>query len=268
MVGNELNKEYATIKLEGQDVATLNSLVEEKELKLQTLNDIAEDNNSDIVKGLLSNLLENEKRYQEKLLMDKKKKEEEKKEKERLEELKRKEEMAIRQKALEEERKKEIEKRTKQLLVEKKNPVLISPNEDKEKTIKAKVVDKNKPIIGKTVIRREEVKPNFISKKMNSDDVISRRLDNLNIENEFPKINEMESNKGIPTIKNIGVSNKVVETKETFKKEEDLFPKLDLDKKENIFPDFSDFKSSNSFFDENEFNDLNDFMEDEKKGWF
>ena len=109
MVGNELNKEYATIKLEGQDVATLNSLVEEKELKLQTLKDIDEDNNSDIVKGLLSNLLENEKKYQEKLLMEKKKKEEERKEKERLEELKRREEMAIRQKVLEEERKKEIE---------------------------------------------------------------------------------------------------------------------------------------------------------------
>lgn len=269
MVGNELNKEYATIKLEGQDVATLNSLVEEKESKLQTLKDIDEDNNSDIVKGLLSNLLENEKRYQEKLLIEKKKKEEERKEKERLEELKRKEEMAIRQKALEEERKKEIERRTKQLLVEKKNPVLISPNEDKnkEKSINTKVMDK-KPIIGKTVIRREEVKPNFISKKSNVDDLVSKRLDNLNKESTITKVNKNTSDKGIPTIKNIGVSNKVVETKEISKKEENLFPKLDLDKKENIFPDFNDLKSSNSFFDENEFNDLKDFMEDEKKGWF
>ncbi len=106
LVGNELNKEYATIRLEGQDVATLNSLVEEKELKLQTLKDIDEENNSDIVKGMLSSLLENEKKYQEKLLLEKKKKEEERREKERLEEIKRKEEMAKRQKALEEERNK------------------------------------------------------------------------------------------------------------------------------------------------------------------
>lgn len=270
MVGNELNKEYATIKLEGQDVATLNSLVEEKELKLDKLNDILEDNNSDIVKGLLSNLLENEKKYQEKLLLEKKRKEEEKREKERLEEIKRKEEMAKRQKALEEERKKEIERRTKQLLVEKKNPVLISPSEDKkrEDSKNVKFVDKSKPIIGKTVIRREEVKPNFISRKNNIDNVIPKRMDKLNNDVQVNSNKEVEVPKGIPTIKNNGLTNEKVETKNIFKEDADLFPKLDLDKKDNIFPDFDDIKSSNSFFDENEFNDLKDFMEDEKKGWF
>jgi len=64
------------------------------------------------------------------------------------------------------------------------------------------------------------------------------------------------------------LTNEKVETKNIFKEDADLFPKLDLDKKDNIFPDFDDIKSSNSFFDENEFNDLKDFMEDEKKGWF
>lgn len=269
MVGSELNKEYATIKLEGQDVATLNSLVEEKNLKIQTLKDIDEDNNSDIVKGLLSTLLENEKKYQEKLLLEKKKQEEERKERERLEEVKRKEEIAKRQKVLEEERKKEIERRTKQLLVEKKNPVLISPSDDKKNDSKnIKVVDKNKPIIGKTVIRREEVKPNFISRKVNTDDVISKRLDNLNKDTELSRVKKIEDDKGIPTIKNTGITNKIVETKEISKDDEIMFPKLDLDKKDNIFPDFDDIKSNNSFFDENEFNDLKDFLEDEKKGWF
>ena len=105
LVGAELNKEYATIKLEGQDIATLKSLVEEKELKEQKLNEIIDDNNSEVVKKVLSNLLENEKRYQEKLAIEKRKKEEEQRELERIQEIKRKEEMAKRQKVLEEERK-------------------------------------------------------------------------------------------------------------------------------------------------------------------
>ena len=37
MIGNELNKEYATIKLEGQDIATLKSLTGELENKKQLL---------------------------------------------------------------------------------------------------------------------------------------------------------------------------------------------------------------------------------------
>ena len=138
-VGSELNKEYATIKLEAQDLATIKSLMDEKNLKNQTLTEIVNENNSETVKGLLSNLLENEKRYQEKLMLEKKKKEEERKEKERILEIKRKEEMAKRQKLLEEERKKEIEERTKQLLVEKKKTILMPQNENKGK------VDADKP---------------------------------------------------------------------------------------------------------------------------
>lgn len=275
LVGNELNKEYATIKLEGQDVATLNSLVEEKESKLQTLKDIDEENNSDTVKGLLSSLLENEKRHQEKLLLEKKKREEEEREQERLREIKRKEEMARRQKALEEERKKEIERRTKQLLVEKKNPVLISPNDDNGKVDKSsKLNNSTKPIIGKTV-RREEVKPNFIPKKIEVSSKKNEELpkkESINkkdifVDNSLSRTKSMEEKNGIPVIKNSGSSNEVVSNK-TLKEEENIFPKLDLDKKESIFPEFSDLQTNNSFFDESEFDDLKDYMEDEKKGWF
>ena len=39
-VGGELNKQYATIKLEQQDITTLKSLKEELELKRRTLDDI------------------------------------------------------------------------------------------------------------------------------------------------------------------------------------------------------------------------------------
>lgn len=86
MVGTELNKEYATIKLEQQDIATLKSLVEERDIKSSNLDDIIEENNSKELKGLLANLLENEKRYQEKLLLEKQKQERERLEQERLEE--------------------------------------------------------------------------------------------------------------------------------------------------------------------------------------
>lgn len=108
LIGAELNKEYATIKLEQQDVATLKSLVEEKDIKSSNLEDIIEENNSKELKGLLANLLENEKRYQEKLLLEKQKQEQERLEQERLEEEKRQKEIAKRQQALEEERKKKL----------------------------------------------------------------------------------------------------------------------------------------------------------------
>ena len=112
LVGSELNKEYATIKLEQQDVATLKSLMEERDIKSSNLEDIISENNSEELKGLLANLLENEKRYQEKIMLEKKKQEEEKLEQERILEEKRQKEIAKRQQALEEERKKEIERRT------------------------------------------------------------------------------------------------------------------------------------------------------------
>ena len=272
LVGNELNKEYATIRLEGQDVATLNSLVEEKELKLQNLKDIDEENNSDIVKGLLSSLLENEKKYQGKLLLEKKKKEEELKEKERLEEIKRKEEMAKRQKALEEERKKEIEERTKQLLVEKKNPILIAQKEKKDLSRVSKL-NGSKQIMGKTITRREEVKPNLISKKVDSaykNSVFPSRNDDIKLEKK--KENELfkTSDNGIPVIKNVTFSNDSLKEKNIKNDEVDsIFPKIELEKKDNIFPEFSDIQRNNSFFDENEFNDLKDYMDDKnKKSWF
>ena len=55
MIGHELNKEYATIKLEGQDIATLKSLIEERENKKQLINDIYNENNSQEYKNLLEN---------------------------------------------------------------------------------------------------------------------------------------------------------------------------------------------------------------------
>ena len=86
LIGNELNKQYSTIKLEGEDIANLNNLMQEKELKQQKLAEINEENNSDSVKGILSTLLENERKHQENLEEQRKKHEEEKRRLEKLEE--------------------------------------------------------------------------------------------------------------------------------------------------------------------------------------
>ena len=296
MVGNELNKEYATIKLEGQDIATLKSLMEERDTKKQILEEINLENNSEEFKVLLANLLENEKRHQEKLKLEKKKKEQERLEKQKQEERKKLEEMAKRQKALEEERKKEIERRTKQLLVEKQNPVLNTSKDEKNKEItkESKIIaakttpkieqkrttpifreniQSNKPV---TRIEKRETRSNlrevparqeyrktnddFFQKPLTSpkDDFFSRELKNNKI-----------VDKGIPVIKNNKLDSEVVTAKAAESNESKVFPDIPLEKKSTIFPEFPEINQTNSFFDENEFNDLSNYMEDDnKKGWF
>lgn len=268
-VGDELNKEYATIKLEQQDVATLKSLKEEKENKCRMLEKINEENDSEQFKDILANLLENEKRYQEQLLLEKKKEEEEIRVRKLEEEKRKQQEMLRRQRALEEERKKEIEERTKQLLVEKKNPVLFNSKNDKESENKDKGVSDNS--LGHSlesnsnsslkkesrVNRNGNLAKNIVKP---SDDIFSRQSRNTRM-----------VDKGIPVIKNnkLGSNTIAVESIEKDDKKEDVFPKAKLDKKEDIFPSFPDISKNDSFFDDDEFNDLNNFMEgSSKKSWF
>ena len=280
LVGYELNKQYATIKLEGQDIATLKSLVDEKNLKEQKLNEVIIDNNSEVVKNVLANLLENEKKYQAKLAMERKKKEEEQKELERIKAIKIKEEMAKRQKLLEEERKKEIERRTKQLLVEKKNPVLISQNDEKNNkkeidTIKNKIDITSQPTrdgITGMVWKKELTKPT-LPKKEERDIKVPPYNEEIikNIPDDFFAKEHKTSkivDKGIPVIKNDNLNNNVVSAKEEKFKDEKIFPDIPLNKEDKIFPDFPEIKNTTSFFDENEFDDLKDYLDDEKKGWF
>jgi len=306
MVGNELNKEFATIKLEGQDIATLKSLIEERDIKKQILNDINVENNSEEFKGLLATLLENEKKYQEKLLLEKKKKEQEKLEKEKQEEQKKLEEMARRQKALEEERKKEIERRTKQLLVEKQNPILMTPREEKKKEaskekqlVQPKIGTSSKSVSSertkeifstpknitptRSSEKREEL--STTNKNKSQREAVSVSKTNTVSTNDFfeKKLErpmddffsrELKNNKivdqGIPVIKNNRLDNEVVTAKKTDSIQSKVFPDIPLEKKDNIFPDFPEIDQNNSFFDENEFNDLSNYMEDDnsKKSWF
>ena len=284
-IGEELNKEYAAIKLEQQDAATLRSLEEEKEKKQRILEDIKIENASDKFKGILVHLLENEKKYQAKLLEEKKRKEEQRKARELEEEKRRRKEMMHRQKLLEEERKKEIEERTKQLLVEKKNPILFTSKTDNKEidfTKKEKEIDnifahetsvrkdksihkdmfennnKNKSnnIFKGTSINRE--KPNITRASVKpSDDIFSR------------KTISKKDDDSIPFVKNTNLRNNFVSTKKTNINKTEIFPKTKLKKEENIFPSFPDIDKSDSFFDKDEFEDLNKFVEDDKKkSWF
>ncbi len=305
MVGTELNKEYATIKLEQQDIATLKSLVEEKDIKSSNLDDIIEENNSKELKGLLANLLENEKRYQEKLLLEKQKQERERLEQERLEEEKKQKEIAKRQQALEEERKKEIERRTKELLVEKKNPILNSARESateehsKEvlsstKKSSASVVNsheiKRKPIQN-SAARATTTRQTSIYSMPHREENNNSRLESDFRQNRSEKLKTISEKKvqpqqkkddffsapsqkksviddGIPVIRNKNLDNQVITSRQV-KEDKKVFPDISLEKKENIFPSFPEINKSNSFFDEDEFKDLSNYMEDNKKNsWF
>ena len=304
MVGTELNKEYATIKLEQQDVATLKSLVEEKDIKSSNLEDIIEENNSKELKGLLANLLENEKRYQEKLLLEKQKQEQERLEQERLEEEKRQKEIARRQQALEEERKKEIERRTKELLVEKKNPILNSTRENIHEEHSKEVLSsstksaesmtnsreiKRKPLQnGATRATSSRTTSTYSmprgqeSNKSKIDDLRQKRNENLKNISEKPIRSQQRTedffstpsqkknvvDEGIPVIRNKNLDNQVVTSKKV-EGDKKVFPDVSLEKKENIFPSFPEINKTNSFFDEDEFKDLSNYMEDNKKNsWF
>ena len=287
LIGGELNKEFSTIKLEAQDMATLKSLMEEKELKMQSLSVCLQENNSESVKGLLSTLLENEKKHQAKLEEERKRQEEEKRRLAKIEEQRKMEEIVKRQKALEEERNKEIEKRTRQLLDEKKSSLLVSSKEEVKKdvvkkspreqtttvkSIRPKVRDVGvvKPSLESSSQREKVYSSELASRKnnyskshvSNGSSVVSPAKDDF-----FAKrsVNSKVVDQGIPVVK----ENKVITAKKVESSEDKIFPDIPMNKESEIFPDISSSKSNGSFFDENEFNDLSDYMEGSKrKSWF
>ena len=279
LIGNELNKEYSTIKLEAQDVATLKSLTEEKNEKEAKLKEIKEENSSESLKGLLATLLENERKYQEKLEEEKKKKERERLEREKIEEQKKLEERAKRQKAIEEERNKEIERRTKQLLDEKKNSVIINPHSDNKETKKINIEygKKKEQPVKKTIQPSQPAKKperisrpettNVARKEIRSERVIQRTPNEI-----FPNKNDFfgkeikntkVTSQGIPVIKN----NTVITAKKVDNENDKIFPDIPMEKKKDIFPNISKRQENESFFNENEFNDLSNYAE-ENKSWF
>lgn len=160
MVMDTVSTQYNTILMERQDINTYDDLRLEKERKLEVLEEIEAENNSDEFQNVLKVLIENERKKQEKILEEKRRIEEEEKKK-RLEiEKKKQEEILKRQKIIEEARKKEIEKRTRQLLEQQQNSVLQGKKKDKVynfETIKGNLREEEKNIEEK---KQEEVVKN------------------------------------------------------------------------------------------------------------
>ena len=160
MVMDTVSTQYNTILMERQDINTYDDLRLEKERKLEALEEIEAENNSDEFQNVLKVLIENERKKQEKILEEKRRIEEEEKKK-RLEiEKKKQEEILKRQKIIEEARKKEIEKRTRQLLEQQQNSVLQGKKKDKVynfETIKGNLREEEKNIEEK---KQEEVVKN------------------------------------------------------------------------------------------------------------
>ena len=181
MVIDTVSTQYNTILMERQDINTYDDLRLEKERKLEALEEIEAENNSDEFQNVLKVLIENERKKQEKILEEKRRIEEEEKKK-RLEIEKRKqEEILKRQKIIEEARKKEIEKRTRQLLEQQQNSVLQGKKKDKVynfETIKDNLREEEKNIEEK---KQEEVVKNNVN--VNKETFKPLELDKINDKN-------------------------------------------------------------------------------------
>ena len=171
MIMDTISKQYNTILMEGQDVNTYNDLVLEKERKLDAIEEINNENNSEEFQSILKVLIENEKKRQEKIQEEQRRIQEEEKKKKLELERKRQEEILKRQRIIEEARKKEMEKRTKKMLEEQQNSIL----QNKKKSVSFETI-KDSSIENEKINNNIEEKNNFleeVNKKfnLNLDDV-------------------------------------------------------------------------------------------------
>ncbi len=120
IIGDELNKQYNTIKIEKQDMNTYETLTSEREAKYNELEKITDENNSREFREVLDVLIENEKKRQEELLQEQRKKEYEERQRKLIEEKREEDEKRRKQNQILEERKKSQEQLTKRLLEEQK----------------------------------------------------------------------------------------------------------------------------------------------------
>ena len=199
IIGEELNKQYNTIKIEKQDMKTYETLVDERERKFNELEKINAENNSDEFKNVLDELLINEKKRQEELLQEQRKKEYEERQRKLIEEKRLEDERRKRQQLIIEERKREQESRTRQLLEQQRKTVII-PKEPEPTP---------EPAPKEEIEQQKEIKTSFNS-VLEADSIPIIKNNNL-------------------TPKKVGM-DKAIQLKEEII-EKDLFPKTD-----NIFP--------------------------------
>lgn len=198
IVGEELTKQYNTIKIEKQDMNSYESLISERENKYEMLEKIVNENNSKEFMDVLDDLLVNEKKRQEELMQEQRKHDYEERQRRLIEEKRLEDERRKRQQLIIEERKKEQETLTKKLLEQQRKTVIkdnkkeeknvvnnINNTENVEKAVSFNsVLEKDMiPIIKNNNLVNEEVgKSNDEIKKIDTDDIFMN--DNL-----FPEIN-------------------------------------------------------------------------------
>lgn len=129
IIGEELNKQYNTIKIEKQDMSTYETLVNEREYKYNELEKITEENNSEEFRNILDELLVNEKKRQEEILKEKRKQEYEERQRKLIEDKRLEDERRKRQQLILDERKKQQENLSKQLLEQQRKTVIKESNE-------------------------------------------------------------------------------------------------------------------------------------------
>ena len=276
LISDTVMKQYNTIMMEGQDINTFNDLTLEKERKEEKLVEINEENDSEEFQSLLSVLIENEKKRQEKILEEQKRIEEEEKKKRQEIERKKQEEILKKQKIIEEARKKEIEKRTKQLLEEQQNSFLQSKKKDNKVSFdnikdvsleeEKEIVNKEeeeKPVVTRTERRlkldlndlnnkvdeeksgseeetfedsREEKPIRFVENIKNKDDIEKELFEEFN-NKKYDEVSELEEKEDVSLF-----NDKIdVDTEEDNEKELDdsSFDELEDKMSNNKFPDMS-----------------------------
>lgn len=209
IIGEELNKQYNTIKIEKQDMNTYETLVNERETKYNELETINEENNSEEFKNILNELLVNEKKRQEEILQEQRKQEYEERQRRLIEEKRLEDERRKRQQLIIEERKKEQENNTRQLLEQQRKTVIKEPKEIKQQ---------------KEV--KEESNYNLLSKE-----AIEKKV-------SFNSVLEKDS---IPIIKNNNLTPEKVGSDNAIKFEEPLADK-DIFSMNDIFPTIKEDK--------------------------
>ena len=171
-ISDELNKEYNTIKLEGQDIENYENLKQERERKNRLLYEIDEENNSKEFKSVIDELVKNENRLIEEKVRRAKKEEYQERQKKLLEEQKIEASRVRRQKLIEEARLKEQQERLERVKALQEKTVI---NPKKEEKINITKEDKpsvlveekiNNPLKNKTFDEMLSLSNNFDTEEL------------------------------------------------------------------------------------------------------
>mgnify|MGYP001625251241 CR=1 FL=1 len=116
----DMNKQYNTIKIEEQDYKMYHEIISDLKARKEKIDKIDAENDSQEFKGILDELIKNEKIRQEQLLQEQRKREYEERQRRLILENKRQEELKRRQKLIEEEKEREEKRKQEELALKEK----------------------------------------------------------------------------------------------------------------------------------------------------